>query len=469
MTKTKSVAGSAAIVLAAGLGTRMESDVPKVLHGLAGRPMIAHLMASLAEAGVGRAVVVVGPGPGAEAVAEAVAPHTTAVQAEQLGTGDAVLAAKGALADFSGDVLILNGDAPLITPETMERVLAARRSAPHPGLVVLGFRTDAPGAYGRLITGADGALEAIVEAGDASPDELAVDLCNSGVMAVDGERLFGLLQRLGNDNAKGEYYLTDIVALGRADGLASAVVEGAPSELMGINSRAELAAAEAVAQDRLRQRAMAGGATLLDPRTVYLGFDTRLGRDVTVGPHVVFGPGVEVGDGAEILAFSHLEGAHVGAGVRVGPFARLRPGARIAAEAHIGNFVEIKNASVEAGAKINHLTYVGDARVGAGANVGAGTITCNYDGIDKHFTDIGAGAFIGSNTALVAPVRIGDGAMIGAGSVITKDVAADALAVTRSDQKEIDGAAARFRQRQAKGGGAPKRKPKKRPKAKRGG
>jgi bifunctional UDP-N-acetylglucosamine pyrophosphorylase/glucosamine-1-phosphate N-acetyltransferase len=459
MTKTKSVASSAAIVLAAGLGTRMESDVPKVLHGIAGRPMIAHLMASLAEAGVGRAVVVVGPGPGADAVAAAVAPHATAVQAEQLGTGDAALAAKEALAGFSGDVLILNGDAPLITPETMERVLAARRAPPHPALVVLGFRADAPGAYGRLITGPDGALQAIVEAGDASPGELAVDLCNSGVMALDGKRLFGLLERLGSDNAKGEYYLTDIVALARADGLASAVVEGSPSELKGINSRAELAAAEAVAQDRLRQRAMAGGATLLDPASVHLSFDTRMGRDVTVGPHVVFGPGVEVGPGAEILAFSHVEGAQVGAGVRVGPFARLRPGARIAAEAHIGNFVEIKNASVEAGAKINHLAYVGDARVGAGANVGAGTITCNYDGIDKHFTDIGAGAFIGSNAALVAPVRIGDGAMIGAGSVITRDVAADALAVARSDQKEIDGAAARFRGRKAK----------KKSKAKRGG
>ncbi len=469
MTKTKSVASSAAIVLAAGLGTRMESDVPKVLHGLAGRPMIAHLMASLAEAGVARTVVVVGPSSGADAVAEVVAPHTTAVQAEQLGTGDAALAAKEALAGFSGDVLLLNGDAPLITPETMERVLAARRSAPHPGLAVVGFRADAPGAYGRLITGPDGALEAIVEAGDASPDELAVDLCNSGVMAIDGKLLFGLLQRLGNDNAKGEYYLTDIVTLARADGLASAVVEGSPSELMGINSRAELAAAEAVAQDRLRQRAMAGGATLLDPASVYLSFDTRLGRDVTVGPHVVFGPGVEVGDGAEILAFSHVEGAHVGAGARVGPFARLRPGARIAAEAHIGNFVEIKNASVEAEAKINHLAYVGDARVGAGANVGAGTITCNYDGINKHFTDIGVGAFIGSNAALVAPVKVGAGAIIGAGSVITRDVATDALAVTRSDQKEIDGAAARFRKRQAKGGGAPKRQAKEKSKAKRDG
>ena len=467
MTKTRSAARSAAIVLAAGLGTRMKSDVPKVLHGLAGRPMIAHLMESLAAAGVARAVVVVGLG--MDAVAEAVAPHTTAVQAEQLGTGDAALTAKETLAGFSGDVLILNGDAPLITPETMERVLASRRAAPHPALVVLGFRADAPGAYGRLITGPDGALEAIVEAGDASPDELAVDLCNSGVMAVDGKRLFGLLERLGNDNAKGEYYLTDIVALARADGLACAVVEGAAAELMGINSRAELAAAEAVAQERLRQRAMAGGATLLDPASVYLSFDTRLGRDVTVGPHVVFGPGVAVGDGALIAAFSHLEGAHVAAGVRVGPFARLRPGSRVAEGAHIGNFVEIKNASVEAGAKINHLAYVGDARVGAGANVGAGTITCNYDGINKHFTDIGAGAFIGTNTSLVAPVTVGAGAMTAAGSVISKDVAADALAITRSDQKEIDGGAARFRKRQVKGGGAPKRMPKKKPKAKRGG
>ena len=451
MTKTKSAANSAAIVLAAGLGTRMESAVPKVLHGLAGRPMIAHLMASLAEAGVGRAVVVVGPA--MDDVAEAVAPHATAVQAKQLGTGDAARAAQEALAGFSGDVLILYGDAPLIRPDTMRRVLAARRAAPHPSLVVLGFRTDAPGAYGRLITGPGGVLEAIVEAGDAAPDELAVDLCNSGVMAVDGKHLFGLLRRLGNDNAKGEYYLTDIVALAGADGLASAVVEGAATELMGINTRAELAAAEAVVQDRLRQGAMAGGATLLDPASVFFSFDTRLGRDVTVGPHVVFGPGVAVGDGAEILAFSHLEGAHVGAGVRVGPFARLRPGARIAEGAHIGNFVEIKNASVEAGAKINHLAYVGDARVGAGANIGAGTITCNYDGFHKHFTDIGAGAFIGTNASLVAPLKIGDGALIGAGSVITKDVAADALAITRPDQKEIEGGATRFRKPKTKGGG----------------
>ena len=325
---------------------------------------------------------------------------------------------------------------------------------------MLGFRTDAPGAYGRLISGPGGALEAIVEAGDATPDELAVDLCNSGVMAVDAKHLFGLLERLGNDNAKSEYYLTDIVALARADGLASAVVEGAEAELMGINTRAELAAAEAVVQDRLRQGAMAEGATLLDPKTVYFSFDTRLGRDVTVGPHVVFGPGVAVGYGAEILAFSHLEGAQVGACVRVGPFARLRPGARIAAHAHIGNFVEIKNASVEAGAKINHLAYVGDARIGAGANVGAGTITCNYDGYHKHFTDIGAGAFIGTNTALVAPVKIGDGAMIGAGSVITRDVGADDLALTRPDQKEIAGGASAFRQRQSL------KKPKNKPKAK---
>ena len=464
MTKTKSAAKPSAIILAAGLGTRMESAVPKVLHRLAGRPMIAHLMASLAEAGVGRAVVVVGPGPVMDGVAQAVAPHPTAVQAEQLGTGDAVRAAKDALAGFSGDVLILYGDAPLITPETMRRVLAARHTPPHPALVVLGFRAAAPGAYGRLITAPGGALQAIVEAADAAPGELAVDLCNSGVMAVDAKYLFGLLRRLGNDNAKGEYYLTDIVALAGADGLASAVVEAAEAELMGINSRAELAAAEAVIQDQLRQGAMAGGATLVDPKTVYLSFDTLLGRDVTVGPHVVFGPGVVVDDGAEILAFSHLEGAHVGAGVRVGPFARLRPGARLAEGAHIGNFVEIKNASVEAGAKINHLAYVGDARVGAGANVGAGTITCNYDGFHKHFTDIGAGAFIGTNASLVAPVKIGDGAMVGAGSVITRDVGADALALTRPDQKEINGGASAFRQRQAQK--KPRKKPQKKPKPK---
>ena len=454
MTKEK----TAAIVLAAGLGTRMESRLPKVLHPLAGRPMIGHLMETLAGMDLERIVVVVGDD--MEAVAEAVAPHPTVVQKERLGTGHAVRTACEAVDGFDGTVLVLYADAPLISVETLTRMIEARRAAPRPAVVVLGFRPSDPGPYGRLIVGADGTLQAIVEAGDATPGQGAIALCNAGVMAIDGRPLPGLLARIGTDNAKGEVYLTDIVAMARGDGLTCAVVEGDEAELIGVNSRADLARAEAVVQQRLRAAAMAGGATLADPETVYFSHDTRLGRDVTVGPHVVFGPGVAVGDDVEIRAFCHIEGARIATGARIGPFARLRPGADIAAEAHIGNFVEIKNATVETGAKINHLAYVGDSRVGAKANVGAGTITCNYDGFAKHHTDIGAGAFIGSNTALVAPVTVGDGAIIGAGSVITGDVAADALALTRADQEELKGWAKRFRGRRsgrkaapAKGGG----------------
>ncbi|WP_316980023.1 bifunctional UDP-N-acetylglucosamine diphosphorylase/glucosamine-1-phosphate N-acetyltransferase GlmU [Shumkonia mesophila] len=443
MTKQK----TAAIVLAAGLGTRMKSARPKVLHRLAGRPMVLHLMDTLARFAPERTVVVVGQG--MEAVAEAVAPHPCAIQEPRLGTAHAVLAARAAMEGFAGDVLILYGDTPLIKPETLEAMLAARHLDPQPAVVVLGFRPPDPTDYGRLIVSADGALQAIVEAKEATAAERAIGLCNSGVMAIDGARLFGWLDRIGNANAKGEYYLTDIVALARADGAACAFVEAPPEELLGINSRADLAAAEAVVQERLRARAMAEGATLIDPASVFFSADTRLGRDVTVGPNVVFGPGVAVGDGVEIHAFSHIEGATIAAGARVGPFARLRPGARIAEDAHIGNFVEIKNASVEAGAKVNHLTYIGDARIGAKANIGAGTITCNYDGFFKDHTDIGAGAFIGSNTALVAPVKVGDGATVGAGSVITRDVPADALAVTRAELTTIEGWARRFRARRA--------------------
>ncbi len=441
MTKKK----TAAIVLAAGLGTRMKSARPKVLHGLAGRPMIDHLLDALAGMEFERTVVVVGPG--MDAVAAAVAPHRCVVQAEQLGTAHAVLAARDAMRDFHGEVLVLYGDSPLISPATLQRMLDARNAEPNPAVVVLGFRPDDPGPYGRLILAADGSLEAIVEAREATPGQLAVDLCNSGFVAADGQRLFGLLERVGNDNAKGEYYLTDIVALAHADGLASAVVEGTPQELLGINSRADLAVAEAVVQDRLRAAALAGGATLIDPRTVYFNFDTALGRDVVVGPGVVFGPGAVIGDNVEIRAFCHIEGATVAPGAVIGPFARLRPGADIAADARVGNFVEVKNATLEAGAKVNHLTYIGDARVGAGANVGAGTITCNYDGFLKHHTDIGAGAFIGSNTALVAPVKVGDGATIGAGSTISRDVSAGALALTRAGHKEVPGWAPRYRRR----------------------
>lgn len=435
------------IVLAAGLGTRMKSALPKVMHPIAGRPMIAHLLANLAELAPDRLVVVIGEE--MDSVQRAVTPHATVVQKERLGTGHAVMAARDAMAGFDGDVLVVYGDTPLLSAATLARMLEVRRSAPFPAVVVLGFRPDDPGAYGRLIEGDDGGLDAIVEAKDATTEQQAVGLCNSGVMAIDGSRLFSLLDRVGNDNAKGEYYLTDIVALARADGLPCRIVEGGDAELIGVNSRAELAVAERIVQEQLRDRAMTGGATLIDPASVFLCHDTQLGRDVVIGPSVVFGPGVTIADRVEIRAFCHLEGVSVATGALVGPFARLRPGAAIGEGAHIGNFVEIKNASVENGAKVNHLTYIGDARVGAWANIGAGTITCNYDGYFKSHTDIGVGAFIGSNTSLVAPVKVGDGAIIGAGSVVARDVPDNALALTRGPHAEKNGWARDFRERRA--------------------
>jgi len=442
MTSTR----TAAIILAAGMGTRMKSRLPKVLHPVAGRPMIGHLLDRLDELAIDRTVVVLGAG--AEAVAEAVDPVPTMVQDPALGTADAVMAARGAMADFDGDVLVLFGDTPLLTAATMERMIARRRAGDDPFVVVLGFRPDDPAGYGRLVLDGDGTLEAIVEDREATEEERAITLCSAGIMAFDGRRLFALLDEVDNDNAKGEYYLTDVVAIARGLGYARAVAEVEDErEVMGVNGRAELAVAEAVMQGRLRARAMAEGATLTDPDSVTFCHDTRLGRDVTIGPQVVFGPGVTVADDVEVRAFCHIEGADIASGAVVGPFARLRPGARIGAGAHIGNFVEIKQALIESGAKINHLSYVGDARVGERANVGAGTITCNYDGFFKAHTDIGAGAFIGSNTALVAPVTVGDGAIVGAGSVITRDVPADALALERNEQMHKEGWAARFRAR----------------------
>ncbi len=451
---------TAALVLAAGLGTRMKSDRPKVLHPLAGRPMIAHLLANLGPLAPERVILVVAPGMDdvAGAAAEAAgAPPTVVVQDPPLGTAHAVLTARPALAGFAGDVLVLFGDTPLVRTATLEAMVAARRKAGDPAVVVLGFRPADPGEYGRLVLDESGRLAAIVEFRDATADERAVGLCNSGVMVIDGARLFPLVEGIDDRNAKGEFYLTDIVAAARARGWETAVVEGAADEVLGINSRAELARAEAIVQAELRAAALAGGATLVDPDSVWLSHDTRLGRDVTVEPQVVFGPGVAVGDGATIKAFSHLEGAAVSAGATIGPFARLRPGAEVGPGARVGNFVEVKQATLEAGAKVNHLTYIGDARVGAGANVGAGTITCNYDGFVKSRTDIGAGAFIGSNTALVAPVAVGDGAVVGAGSVITRDVPAGALGLTRAPQTEHAGWAERVRAR--KGGKAGGRSP----------
>jgi len=437
-----------AVVLAAGLGTRMKSDHPKVLHPVAGRPLLAHVL-DAADAGGADPVVTV-TGPEMAAVQDLAAPRPCAVQHERLGTAHAVAAARDALESHGGpgdDVLVLFGDTPLITPATLEAMLAARRGADDPAVVVLGFRPADPGRYGRLVTDAAGRLERIVEVHDATPEETTIELCNGGVMCVDGAVLFDLLDRVDNANAKGEYYLTDLVALARGDGRACAVVEGDATELQGVDSRAGLAAAEAAMQDRLRAAAMAGGATLTAPETVFLARDTVLGRDTIVEPHVVFGPGVTVADGATVHAFSHLEGAHVESGAAVGPYARLRPGTRVERDARVGNFVETKKATIEAGAKVPHLTYAGDATVGEKANVGAGTITCNYDGFNKGTTRIGAGAFIGSNTALVAPVSVGDAAVVGAGSTITSDVPADALAVARGRQETREGGAARLRAR----------------------
>jgi len=444
MTASGTGSDIACVMLAAGKGTRMKSARPKVLHPIAGRPMIAHLLETVRALEPARLAVVVGPD--MEAVSEAVAPAPTAIQRDQRGTGDAVKAALPLLEGFGGTVLVLYGDTPLLSADTLRRMAAA--AADH-AVVALGFRPLDSGAYGRLITAADGALEAIVEARDATPEQLEIPLCNSGVMAIDGAQLGGWLDRLSDDNAKREFYLTDIVAFARADGLSCGIVEAAAEELMGVNSRAELAVAEATVQVHLRERAMAQGATLIDPHSVFLCHDTALGRDVTIEPNVIFGRGVAVGDDVTIRAFSHLEGVTVEAGATIGPFARLRPGAVIGPGARVGNFVEVKNATFEAGAKANHLAYIGDARVGAKANVGAGTITCNYDGFEKGFTDIGEGAFIGSNSALVAPVAIGRGAIVGAGSTITRDVADDAVAVERAEQSERPGAAERFRERKA--------------------
>lgn len=429
----------ALVILAAGKGTRMESDLPKVLHPIAQVPMLVHAMRAGAALEPDRVVIVAGHGAQAvSAVAEAEDERAEiVVQAEQLGTAHAVDQARAALNGFSGDVVVLYGDTPFLQPETLERMIAARRTC---DLVVLGFQASDPARYGRLLTDGD-ALLGIVEYKDATEAERAITLCNSGLIACDAATLFDLIAAVGKDNAAGEYYLTDIVALARGRGLSAAVVTCEESETMGVNSRRELAVAEAVFQSRARADLLAAGVTLMAPDTVYLAQDTVIGRDTLIEPHVVFGPGVTVESGATIRAFSHLEGCHVSRGATVGPYARLRPGAELAENTRVGNFVEIKNAQVAEGAKINHLSYIGDATVGAAANIGAGTITCNYDGVMKHQTTIGAGAFIGSNTMLVAPVTVGDRAMTATGSVITRDVEADALAVARAKQDNKPGRA----------------------------
>lgn len=424
---------AAAILLAAGLGTRMRSALPKAMHPLAGRPMLQHLIASC-ETAFQRLVVVAGPG---MAVLEAAAaPHGTAIQHDRLGTAHAALQAAPLLEGFAGDVAVLYADNPLIRPDTLQRLRAARQGA---DLVLLAMRPADPGRYGRVVTDADGLVERIVEYNDADAAERAIGLCNAGVICAEWPSLLRWLQAVRNDNAKGEYYLTDVVQIARAEGKRVVAVEAPEAELRGINSRVELADAEAQVQAALRRAAMEGGATLQQPDSVFFSFDTKIGQDVLIGPNVVFGPGVTIADNVDIRAFSHLEGCVVKSGAIIGPFARLRPGAVIEADAHVGNFVELKAAVLGPGAKANHLSYIGDATVGAGANIGAGTITCNYDGVNKHRTEIGEGAFIGSDTALVAPVRIGARALVAAGSVITEDVPDDALALARGRQANKPG------------------------------
>jgi len=450
----------AAIILAAGEGSRLKSARPKVLHEIAGQPMIRHVIDALRPLDPAATVIVLGRD--SDSVARAVAPLPSVIQSSPRGTGDAVRAARPALAAGLGDIadiVVLFGDTPLLRPETIAALLDARRRAPAAAVAVAGMLPSDPGPYGRLVldpgrVDGDGAFLRIVEAKDASPDERAIGLCNGGIMAIDARHAFDLVDRIGNDNAKREFYLTDIVAIARAQGLLCRVAELPAEELLGVNTRAELAVAEALMQDRLRRRAMDGGATLIAPETVFLCADTRLGRDVVVEPNVVFGPGVRVADNVLIRSFSHLEGATIAAGAIIGPFARLRPGAVLESHVHVGNFVEVKATRLGAGVKASHLAYLGDSDIGAGTNIGAGTITCNYDGFNKFRTIIGEGAFIGSNTALVAPVTVGAGAYVATGSVVTSDVPADALTIARARQINKPGRAPelRARQRGDKGG-----------------
>jgi len=437
-----------ALILAAGKGMRMKSERAKVLHRLAGAPLLVHALQTMKAAGLDRLAVVLAPEMDeAGGVARALDPTAELfAQAEPLGTADAVKAARDALAAFPGQVLILCGDTPLLRAETIAKVRA--ELAAGADLVVIGFEAENPSGYGRLLLDGDGKLIGIREEKEATEAERALTLCNSGIMGFRSSKtLLNLLDRIGNDNSKKEFYLTDAVALARADRLDARVVEADAEEVLGVNSRAELAHAEAVMQWRLRDAIMANGATLVAPETVFLSHDTRIGKDVVIEPHVVIGERVIIEDGATIKSFCHLEDSRVGEGATVGPFARLRPGAELAKDARVGNFVEIKQSEIGEGAKVNHLTYIGDATIGPRANIGAGTITCNYDGFAKYRTEIGGGAFIGSNSSLVAPVKIGEGAYIGSGSVISKDVAPDALVLSRSKQEERPDWAAKMRER----------------------
>jgi bifunctional UDP-N-acetylglucosamine pyrophosphorylase/glucosamine-1-phosphate N-acetyltransferase len=433
------------IILAAGRSTRMKSSLPKALHPIAGRPMLGHVLATVSELDGARPVLVVGPGMDAvSSYARSIAPGiAVAVQETPRGTGDAARAALPAMQMTEGVAFVIFGDTPLVRAETLKEMAAA--CGGQNAVVVLGFEAKDPAAYGRLVVNSTGVLERIVERKDASAEEVKITLCNGGAMAIRAEHLARLLGKLSDGNKAGEFYITDVVEHARAEGFGCAVVVAPEADIQGVNSRADLAAVEAEMQRRLRRHVMEQGVTLSDPETVYLCVDTVFGQDVTVGQNVVFGPGVTVASNVVIKPFCHIEGGVIEEGAQIGPFARIRPGSEIGRDVHIGNFVETKKARVEQGAKINHLSYIGDARVGAAANIGAGTITCNYDGFNKHFTDIGPGAFIGSNSALVAPVTIGAGAYTGSGSVITRDVAPDALAVERTKQFEKPGWAAAFR------------------------
>jgi len=441
---------SLAIVLAAGEGTRMRSALPKVLHSIAGRSLLAHVLAAIAGAKIDATAIVVGPGEGAVATeAQRALPGAECfVQQQRRGTAHAVLAAKSAIERRPDDILVVYGDTPLIRAATLTRLRAPLAAGA--AVAVLAFRPAEPTGYGRLVV-ADGKLIAIREEQDASAAEKSITLCNGGIMALAGAHALAILERIADRNRKKEFYLTDAVGIARSRKLDAVAVEVEEDDVRGINTKSQLAEAEAVAQQRLRQAALDAGVTFVAPQTVFLCADTKFGKDVVVEPYVVFGEKVTVEDGAIIHSFSHLAGAHVGKGASVGPFARLRPGTRLGDGARIGNFVEVKAALVEAGAKANHLSYIGDATVGAGANVGAGTITCNYDGREKHHTEIGKGAFIGSNTALVAPVRVGEGAYIGSGSVITDDVPDGALALGRGRQVIKEGWASRLRPRKSPG------------------
>ncbi len=431
------------IVLAAGMGTRMNSDLPKVLHKIASAPLVVHAMKSAEPLGLDHTVVVVGHG--AKQVEKAVKDWnpdaTVVVQEEQLGTGHAALQARDALSGVDGDVFVAFGDTPFIRTETLDAMREARSSH---DIVVLGFDVfDPTERYGRLITEGDALLD-VVEFKDATDEQRAITLCNSGVICADTGLLFDLLDKVGNDNASGEYYLPDIVGIARAQGHSATVVRCDEAETLGVNTRAELARAEQMFQSAMRTEAMENGVTLYAPETVIFAHDTVIGRDAIIEPNVYFGPGVTVESGATIRAFSHLEGCHVSRGATVGPFARLRPGAELSEDVHIGNFVEIKNATIDEGAKVNHLSYIGDASVGKATNIGAGTITCNYDGVFKHKTTIGANTFIGSNTMLVAPVTVGNRAMTATGTIVTKDIENDAMAIGRVKQENKAGFATKM-------------------------